>query len=67
MEMNLRTYVFVLGVKVSGYIQYMGLKTAVGVTIDNAFNNEWLEDPLHKEVVVIEAYRIYGGALVRVI
>lgn len=54
----MNTYLLVLGVKVSGYIQYTGIKIIRGITLDNAFNKKYLHNPLPEGVVVMEAYTL---------
>ncbi len=49
-------YLLVFGVKVSGYIQYTGVKLIEGRSLDHAFNREYLDDPLPDSVVVMEAH-----------
>lgn len=49
-------YLIVFGVKVSGYIQYTGVKLIDGRSLDHAFNREYLDDPLPESVVVMEAH-----------
>ena len=60
-------YLLVLGVRVSGYIQYTGIKMIEGHTLDNAFNREFLDKPGTGDWVVMEAYRIISNDLERLI
>ena len=63
--MKMNTYLIILGVKVSGYTKYVGVKILNGATLDNAFNNKYLDDPLPEGVVVMESYRFVNGQLLR--
>jgi len=49
-------YLLVFGVRVSGYIQYTGVKLIEGRSLDHAFNREYLDSPLPDSVVVMEAH-----------
>ena len=67
--MHYNDYLLILGVKVSGYIQYTGVKIINGLSLDNAYNNEFLDNPMGKDVVVMEAYKmgiaVYGEPKMR--
>ena len=69
-------YLIVWGVRVSGYIQYTGIEIIEGESLDNAFNNTYLDlgadddgnvvgkSKLRGDAVVMEAHRLiqYGDA-----
>ena len=56
-------YLFVKGVKVSGYIQYTGVEILKGRNVDHAFNLKYLnaESPHNRDCVVMEVYAIDEG------
>jgi len=64
----MKTYLFVKGVKVSGYIQYTGVEILKGENIDHAFNSKYLNaPPSNKSWVVMEVYCIEEEGLRRVV
>lgn len=54
----MNTYVFILGVRVSGYVQYICTRTLAGDSVDEAFNAEFLERSSLGDWVVMEVHKI---------
>jgi hypothetical protein len=64
--MDERMYIFVLGVKVSGYTQYIRTEYSWGTSLDNAMNNKWCYDSderLGEDVVVLNAYALVNNSM----
>lgn len=61
----MNTYLFVLGIRVSGYIQYSGVRLLEGTSVDNAFNRKYLDDyPVSGgDWVVMEVHEIEETSL----
>ena len=55
---EIKYYLVIWGVRVSGYIQYSSVKLIEGLNLDNAFNGEYLDNPPKGDCVVLEVYEI---------